>query len=289
MLRSVLFVPAANEKALAKAPSLAADGLILDLEDALAPTQKQQGRAGAIRFLRETRALKTPIVVRINADRSSEQSADIQAIAGEGPTAILVPKVQSIDDLHHVYQQILAARTRAQRTIPALWAMIETPLGVLNLTSIAQNGRAFGLSCFIAGTNDLAVELQCSPSASRIGLLSVLSQIVVHGRAYELVVLDGVYNDFSDEAGCAAQAKQGKALGFDGKTLIHPNQIPLANQAFGPSLTQIKHAKKIIAAYKLKKNAGKGAINIDGQMVERLHFEAAKRLIAHTKLETMTP
>jgi len=119
-------------------------------------------------------------------------------------------------------------------------------------------------------------------------LLSILSQIVVHGRAYGLAVLDGVYNDFSDEAGFQAQAAQGKALGFDGKTLIHPSQIPLANQAFGPSLSQIKHAKKIIAAYKLKKNAGKGAINIDGQMVERLHFEAAKRLIEQTKLETMT-
>ncbi|MCF6292539.1 MAG: CoA ester lyase [Robiginitomaculum sp.] len=278
--RSVLFVPAANSKAMAKAPTLGADAIIIDLEDALAPEQKDQGRAAAISFLRRNRQLQTPVAVRINAEPATTQMADIMAISGENVSALVIPKVESAQDLQQVDKIMQKALHQYQPRKPALWAMIETPLGILNLSSIAQAGKALGLNCLIAGTNDLSVQLQCSVDNQRAALQSHLAQIVLVGRAFALPVFDGVYNDFSDELGFIEQAKQGKNLGFDGKTLIHPAQIAPANTVFGASLQEIKQATAIVRAFGYKKNTGKGAINIGGQMVERLHLAAAEKLLA---------
>ncbi|VAV90991.1 Citrate lyase beta chain [hydrothermal vent metagenome] len=285
MHRSFLFVPAANQKAMAKAPTLQADGLILDLEDALAPEQKQQGRAAVIRFLRENQNMERPVMVRINHGPSALQQTDIQAIAGEQPNALVVPKVESAAQLLRIFQQLQTVLAGTQKPLPSLWAMIETPLGVLHLGEICQAAKAVGLSGLLAGTNDLALELHCDPGADRASLLPHLAQIVLHARGFGLQVLDGVYNDFSDADGFEAQAAQGKMLGFDGKTLIHPGQIAPANRCFGPSPEQIKQAKAIVRAYSLKKNAGKGAINVGGQMIERLHLAAAKQVLAQIQLE----
>jgi citrate lyase subunit beta/citryl-CoA lyase len=278
--RSVLFVPAVNTKAMTKAPSLAADAIIIDLEDALAPEQKDQGRAAAISFLRQNQQLQTPIAVRINTEPAAIQMADIMAISGEGVSALVIPKVESVQELQQVESQMQKALRLYRQPKPALWAMIETPLGILNLSSIAEAGRAFGLNCLIAGTNDLATQLQCPIDTARAALQSHLAQIVLIGRAFGLSVFDGVYNDFSDEFGFLKQAEQGRNLGFDGKTLIHPAQIEPANAVFGASLEEIKQATAIVRAFGYKKNAGKGAINIGGQMVERLHLTAAKKLLA---------
>lgn len=283
--RSVLFVPAANSKAMAKAPLLDADAIIIDLEDALAPEQKDQGRAAAISFLRQNRQLQTPIAVRINIEPAAIQMADIMAISGEGVSALVIPKVESVQDLRQVDEQLQKALLLYRQPKPALWAMIETPLGILNLPRIAEGGRAFGLNYLIAGTNDLSVQLQCPIDATRAALQSHLAQIVLTGRAFGLSVLDGVYNDFSDESGFTKQAEQGKNLGFDGKTLIHPAQIELANTVFGASPEELKHATAIIRAFGYKKNAGKGAIRIGGQMVERLHLAAAEKLLTQQKVK----
>lgn len=277
--RSVLFVPTSNAKAMAKAPSLTADILLLDLEDALAPQQKNQGRAAAIRFLRKNADHPKPIFVRINQTYCPEQLADIRAIANESPAAIVVPKVNTVEDLAQVAAAIRNTLQGTQKPIPPLWAMIETPSGMINLASIAKTGRRFGLAGLIAGTNDLAQELRCATGSDRSGLDNHLTQIILHARAFGLIALDGVYNDFSDEDGFLKQANQGKALGFDGKTLIHPSQISAANIAFGPTIEQIKQAKAIIRAFSFKKNAGKGAIRLGDQMVERLHLSDAQRLL----------
>ena len=277
---SVLFVPAANAKAMAKAPSLATDAIIIDLEDALAPEQKDQGRAAAIGFLRQNKHLQIPVAVRINAEPTALQAIDIMAIGNENPTALVIPKVETVFDLMRVNDQLQRVLQNKYQPKPALWAMIETPLGILNLPKIAEAGRAFGLNCLIAGTNDLATQLRCPIDTTRAALQSHLAQIVLTGRAFGLSVLDGVYNDFSDEQGFIKQAKQGKSLGFDGKTLIHPAQIAPANTVFGASLQEIKQATAIVRAFGYKKNSGKGAINIGGQMVERLHLAAAEKLLA---------
>jgi citrate lyase subunit beta/citryl-CoA lyase len=285
MHRSFLFVPAANAKAIAKAPSLGADVLILDLEDGLAPEQKDQGRAAAIRFLRENKQIGKPVFVRINAGPEAVQRADIWAIASEEPAAILVPKVQNGQQLRTIHDQIGNVLHGTQKQIPTLWAMIETAFGLVNIKEIAANRHIIGLGGLIAGTNDLVQDLKCANTPDRAPLQSHLAQIVLQARAWDLLAIDGVYNNFSDPEGFAREAAQGKELGFDGKTLIHPAQIEPTNTAFGPSPAQIKHAKAVVRAYSYKKNAGKGAIQIDGQMVERLHLEAAKKLLAGLNTE----
>ncbi len=280
MYRSMLFVPAANAKAMAKAPSLGADAIIIDLEDGLAPEQKDEGRAAAIRFLRKNRNMKIPVLVRVNNDKEGILGADIRAISPEQPSAILVPKVESAEILHKIKGQIKSILHGSGKAVPALWAMIETPLGLADLHNITSNSRLFGLHGLILGTNDLALALGCAVKPDREPLFSHLAQIVLQARAHDLVAIDGVYNNFSDLDGFAKEAKQGKTFGFDGKSLIHPSQIEPANLAFSPSEEQIKHAKAIVRAYSYKKNAGKGAINVDGQMVERLHLQAARDLLA---------
>lgn len=274
---SILFVPAANERAMKKAPDLAARALILDLEDALSPDEKQAGRAGAIRFLRESRPASMPVAVRINTDSLAAMQTDLRAILPERPDAIVLPKLESAGLVQTVQEM-------AQSMLPGhrlpIWAMVETPKGILNLQELAQAGTGFELAALIAGTNDLAKALRVPLTASRTGLDLALQSIVLHARAFGLLAFDGVYNDFNDADGFAAQCAQGKSLGFDGKTLIHPNQIAAANAAFGPGAAEIKWAKAVVRAFSLKKNAGKGAVQVQGKMAELLHLEQAKDLLA---------
>ncbi len=280
MYRSMLFVPAANAKAMTKAPSLGADAIIIDLEDGLAPEQKDEGRTATIRFLRENRNMQTPVLVRVNNDKEGVLGADIRAISLEQPSAVLVPKVENTEVLHKIKGQIKSILHGSGKVVPALWAMIETPLGLANLHNITSNSRLFGLQGLVLGTNDLVLALGCAVKPDREPLLSHLAQIVLQARAHGLVAIDGVYNNFSDPEGFAKEAEQGKAFGFDGKSLIHPSQIEPANLVFSPSEEQIKQAKAIVRSYSYKKNADKGAINVGGQMVERLHLQAAKELLA---------
>lgn len=279
-LRSILFVPAANARAMKKAPNLPADALILDLEDALSPTQKQAGRAGAIRFLRHNRPVDKPVAVRINMHGADMVQADLRAILPEKPDAIVVPKLDSVSALQelHGHLQILSSGFP-----PQVWAMVETPHAVSYLRILAQTGRSLGLTALIAGTNDLAKALRVPLTPERTGLELALQQIVLQGRAFGLAVYDGVYNDFTDSDGFVMQAAQGRSFGFDGKTLIHPAQIDAANAAFAPSAAEIKWAKAVVRAFSLKKNAGKGAVQVQGQMAELLHLEQARELLARVE------
>lgn len=276
-LQSILFVPAANERAMKKAPDLAADGLILDLEDALSPQEKQAGRAAVIRFLRESRPAGKTVAVRINMDSEDASQADLHAILPEQPDAIVVPKLESGATIMGLLRQVQAVKLGLRVNF---WIMVETPLALAKLPELAAGSARMGVTALIAGTNDLAKALRIPLTPARTGLEMALQSIVLHARANGMMAFDGVYNDFSDANGFAAQAAQGRAWGFDGKTLIHPNQIEAANAAFGPTAEEIKWAKAVVRAFSLKKNAGKGAVQVQGQMAELLHLEQAKDLLA---------
>lgn len=276
--RSVLYVPAANEKALAKAPSLACDVVVIDLEDAVAPSAKEEARA-RLGGVFDGRGEGGPdLVIRVNALSSPWGVDDLAAAAACAPDAILLPKVDGPKD-------VLAADDLLDSldAYPAirLWTMIETPKGMLNLGPIAELGRdrAARLGCLVAGTNDLAKETGVRMTPDRRWLIPWLQQIVLAARAGGLDALDGVCNDFRDLDAFARECDDGRAMGFDGKTLIHPAQIEPANRAFSPSPDEIAEARAIVGAFALPENAGKGVIQIDGRMVERLHLAQAQRLL----------
>ncbi|PHS24582.1 MAG: CoA ester lyase [Robiginitomaculum sp.] len=279
-LRSVLFVPTANPKALARAPGLNADAVILDLEDAVSASEKDEARASALRALRLER-WKAPLrAVRINALNTGWAEADLLAFAPAEVDVLVIPKVENAAMLQNARAIMARAALVPGRPLPALWAMVETPRGVLNLKDIAASAARTGLTTLIAGTNDLAKGLGCDGLKNdREALISHLSAIVLAARGYGLMALDGVYNAFGNEKGFAREARQGKQFGYNGKTLIHPSQIEPANVIFGPSEAVIKRAKAIIRAFKLKNNAGKGVISLDGEMVERLHLHDAQALL----------
>ncbi len=288
--RSVLFVPATNVKALAKAPTLAADAVIIDLEDAVSPIEKESARAAALRALALPK-WKAPLrAVRINALDSPWGESDVLALAPARLDALVIPKAQNTTMLRQIRRLMARSATVPGRPSPALWAMVETPNGVLNMEDMAANAAELGLSTFIAGTNDLAKELKCDGRGqNREALMAHLSRLVLTARAFGLDVLDGVYNAFDDMAGFTHEAKQGRRLGFDGKSLIHPAQIDTANIVFGPGDEEIKQAKAIIRAFGLKKNADKGAINMEGEMVERLHLQEAQVLLDSLPSRTAKP
>ncbi len=278
--RSALFVPASNAKALAKAAMLGADAIILDLEDAVSPSEKETARAAALRALGAGDWTAPLRAVRINALSSPWGEGDVLALASERLDALVIPKVESATMLRQVRQVMTRAVLVPGRSRPALWAMVETPRGILNVREIATSANELGLSTLIVGTNDLAKELRCDGlGQNREALLNHLSRLVLVARSYGLDVLDGVYNAFDDLDGFTREAEQGRRLGFDGKTLIHPAQIVPANTIFGPNQIEIKHAKAIVRAFGLKKNLGKGVINMGGQMIERLHLQEAQVLL----------
>jgi citrate lyase subunit beta / citryl-CoA lyase len=269
-LRSALYLPASNLRAIAKARGLACDAVILDLEDAVAPDAKDVARSQAVEALREDWGGRA-VVVRINAPDTDWGREDIAALADADCAAVLVPKVNAPADLHTL---------RARLPRPALWAMIETPMAVLDLGALALAAGELRLTTFVAGTNDLAKELRCKPDAVRTPLLPALAQIVLAARAAGLIALDGVLNALGDPERLRAECEQGAMLGFDGKTLIHPDQIAAANAAFGPTEAERAWARRVAEAFAAPEAAGKGAIRLDGEMVERLHLAEAERILA---------
>lgn len=280
--RSVLYVPASNEKALAKAPTLACDVVVIDLEDAVAPSAKADARARLASVFACRRAGGPDLVIRINALSSAWGADDLAVAAACAPDAILLPKVDGPKDV--LAADDLLDSLDADPAIQ-LWAMIETPKGMLNLGPIAELGRdaAARLTCLVAGTNDLAKETRVRMTPDRRWLVPWLQQIVLSARAGGLDALDGVSNDFRDLEAFARECDQGRAMGFDGKTLIHPAQVGSANLAFSPSPGEVAEAEAIVAAFALPDNTGKGVIQIDGRMVERLHLDQAERLLSKVR------
>ncbi|MFZ4808809.1 MAG: HpcH/HpaI aldolase/citrate lyase family protein [Hyphomicrobiaceae bacterium] len=275
--RSALYMPGSNARALEKAKALAADVIIMDLEDAVAPEMKDTARAQIAAMVASGGYGKREIVIRTNGLDTPWVEADIGAAIAAGPDAILVPKVSSAADVARLAQLLQGAKPALR-----LWAMIETPLAILNLREIAATAAdpANRLACFVLGTNDLVKETRAELDGDRTAALFWLSATVTAARAYGIEVLDGVYNNFKDLDGCRREALAGKRLGMDGKTLIHPDQIAIANEVFAPSESEVAWARKIIAAFEQPEHKGKGAITLDGRMVELLHAEIARRTVA---------
>ena len=277
--RSALYMPGSNARALEKAKSLPADVLIFDLEDAVSPDSKVAARDQVVAALRQGGYGNREIAVRVNAPDTPWGKDDLAAVAEAGPDAILVPKISTPGDI------MMAARciregNPADRT--RLWAMMETPLAILNADSIARTGAdpASRLSLLVMGTNDIAKDTRARLTPGRPAMLAYLSICVAAARAHGLEILDGVYNDFNDEAGFNAECEQGRDLGMDGKTLIHPNQVAAANAVFAPAEEEVAWAQKIITVFETPENRSKGAVQIEGRMVERMHAEMAQRTVA---------
>jgi citrate lyase subunit beta/citryl-CoA lyase len=277
--RSVLYMPGSNARALEKARELPADGLILDLEDAVAPEAKGQAREAIVKALQKGGFGDREVMVRINGLDTRWWVDDLDAIAAAKPDAVLVPKISDPGQL-----QDLAARIVDMGTDPRIrvWAMMETPLAMLNVREIAAAAldSETRLSGFVMGTNDLAKDTRARLVPGRQPMLPWLMSCVAAARAYGLDILDGVYNDLGNETGFKEECLQAVDLGFDGKTLIHPKQIAPCNEAFSPTLEEVTNARKMIAAFDLPENENKGVIQIDGRMVERLHAEMARRTVA---------
>jgi len=277
--RSVLYMPGANARALEKARQLAADALILDLEDSVAPDAKAAAREQVTRTVKEGGYGKRELVIRINGLESAWGPDDMRAAAAAAPDAVLIPKVAGAADIERACDALRRAGA-ADKT--RLWAMVETPMAIMQVGEIAAAAShpASRLCCLVMGLNDLFKETRAEVTADRAAALYWLSASLTAARAYGLDILDGVYNNFRDADGYRRECLQGRMLGFDGKTLIHPDQIALANEVFSPSPDAVAAARKIVAAFELPENRGKGVINLDGRMVELLHAEMARRTVA---------
>ena len=267
--RSVLYMPGSNSRAIEKARTLPADALILDLEDAVAPDAKESARAQVCAAVKAAGFGKREVVIRINARATQWGKADLAAAAEAGPDAILIPKVSSAEDLR---------QADASASGTSLWAMIETPRAILDIAQIAGAGGS--LVCLVMGTNDLIKDMRGKPMQGRENLAAALSLSVLSARANGLAVIDGVYNNIADPEGFHAECLRARAFGFDAKTLIHPSQIAPCNEIFAPSAEEVEWARRIIAAFGLGENRNKGAISLDGKMVERLHAQAAQHTVA---------
>lgn len=273
--RSVLYLPASNPKALAKARTLAADVLVLDLEDAVAPEHKPAARAAAVSALAEGAFGRREVVVRVNAFGTEWAEADLTAIAMAGPDAILVPKVSTAEDVR-AYDAAIAAAPPHTR----LWIMVETCALIPRLDEVAALASSTRLAAFAMGTNDLAKEMRAQLKPGRAPFLPILTQTVCAARAHGLLVFDGVSNEFRDMDVVRAECEQGLEFGFDGKCLIHPDQVDPCNAVFTPSAAELAWAQAVVDAFALPENAGKGAIRVEGKMAELLHLEQARRLLA---------
>jgi citrate lyase subunit beta/citryl-CoA lyase len=273
-MRSALFLPASNPRAIDKARGLPADVVILDLEDAVAPDAKPAARAAAVAAVEAGGFAAPTLVVRTNALDSEWGADDLAAIAGTRADAVLVPKIATADDVE-LYHAELAAAAKVMR----LWVMIETCRAIANVQAIADMAAHTRLAALVVGTNDLALELRARPAVDRAGLLPYLALTVAAARAGGIAVLDGVCNDFADQDRLAAECAQGRSLGFDGKSLIHPAQIAACNHAFAPAAGEVTRAQAIAAAFADPANAAKGAIQVAGRMVERLHLTEAQRVL----------
>jgi len=275
--RSVLYMPGSNARALEKAKTLSADTLILDLEDAVAPDVKADARAQVAAAVSKGGYGKREIVIRVNGLATEWGEADIAAAVAAGPDAILVPKVETPEEVDRASALLDKAGAGAHMQ---LWAMMETPLAMLQAQSIAARASDTRMSAWVMGTNDIAKELRCAHTPERQPMITSLGLSLLAARAYGLTILDGVYNDIKDEAGFAAMCAQGRDLGFDGKTLIHPSQLAPCNRIFSPEPEEVTFSRLVIQAFKLPENAGKGVLKVEGRMVELLHAEIAERVVA---------
>lgn len=274
--RSALFTPAGNARALAKARDLPADLVIIDLEDAVGPGEKDAARAAVVGALQAGGFGDKEVIVRINALETPEGPADLDAILPLGPDAVLLPKVNTADDIANLCAALDHLDVRRGL---ALWAMIETPQAVMNLAAITEVGAKRRLSGILLGANDLAASLRAPAHAARDTLAPVLSNMVIAARAHGLVAIDAVYNAHNDVDGFAAEAREARNYGFDGKALIHPDQIAPCHAAFAPTAEELNWARKVVAAFQVPENLERGAIAVDGRMVERLHLDDARRIL----------
>jgi citrate lyase subunit beta / citryl-CoA lyase len=270
--RSVLYMPGSNARALEKAATLPADALILDLEDAVAPEAKELARTQVCAAVKDRRFGKREVIIRINGLDTPWGHDDMAEASKAAPHAILVPKVNDAADVAHAHQHAADASASC-----ALWLMMETPRAIFNALEIAGAGGR--LACLVMGTNDLVKELRAQHTPGREALLASLNLSVMAARAHGLAVIDGVFNDIADSAGFEAMCRQGRAMGFDGKTLIHPSQVEICNKVFAPDPDELARARAILAAFEKPENKGKGAISLDGRMVELLHAEIAKQTV----------
>ena len=277
--RSALYMPGSNARALDKARSLPADVLIFDLEDAVAPALKEAARAQVVAALREGGYGPREIVVRVNGASTDWGRDDLIALAGAGADALLLPKVGAPGDI------MRAARDLREAGAPEslrIWAMMETPIAILNADSIVRTATDphSRLSALVMGVNDLVKDTRGRLTKGRATLLPFLAICVAAARAYGVEILDGVFGDLKDESGLLAECEQGRDLGMDGKTLIHPGQIAAANAAFAPSEEEILWSRKVIAAFAEPSAQDAGVLNLEGRMIERLHAQIARRTIA---------
>jgi citrate lyase subunit beta/citryl-CoA lyase len=273
--RSVLYMPGANERALEKAQTIPADALILDLEDAVAPDAKPEARERVCAAAQSGAYGGREITIRANGIGTPWHDDDLRAIAAAGPAAVVVPKIDSPADVHRI-EKALEAGGAPERT--RIWAMLETPIAMLHAAEICASSER--LAVLVMGTNDLAKELHASHVPGRQPLLAGLGLSLLAARATGKVILDGVYNDIKDLEGFAAECRQGRDMGFDGKTLIHPGQVEPCNEAFAPTNDEVDKARRIIAAFEEAEAEGRGVVTVDGRMVENLHVEEARRVLA---------
>lgn len=271
-LRSVLYMPSSNARALEKAKSIPCDALILDLEDAVAPDAKESAREAACAAVTSGEYGRRTVTIRVNGLGTGWHDADLAAAAQAGPAAIVVPKVNSAAEV----QQLVAAMERAGAPEHTkLWAMIETPVAILDVLSIARASER--LTAFVVGTNDLVKELYAEHVPGRAPILPSLHTALLAARAAGIAIVDGVYNDVKDTEGFLDECRQGREMGFDGKTLIHPGQVEGANAAFAPSEQAVEDARGLIQAW--DEGAGAGVVTFNGKMVESLHVESARRTL----------
>ncbi len=275
--RSVLYMPGSNERALEKAKSLPADGLILDLEDAVAPDAKEDARAAVCAAVAAKGYGRREVLVRTNGFDTVWGRADLEAAAKAGPDGVLIPKVNTAEDVEAASKALDEVGAADSVT---LWVMMETPLAIFNAREIAESSDWTRLAGLVMGTNDLAKEMHGQLEKGRMPFIGMLATCVLAARGYGLAVLDGVFNDLGDDRGFAEECRSGREIGFDGKTLIHPGQIETCNRVFAPSNDELQRARRIVAAFEEPENQDKGVIRVDGQMVELLHADIARRTVA---------
>jgi citrate lyase subunit beta / citryl-CoA lyase len=271
--RSVLYMPAANDRALEKAQTIPADGIIFDLEDAVAPDAKPEARAKAVAAVGSGRYGSRELMIRCNGLDTEWGTFDIAAAAAARPSAVVIPKVDSVGYV----DRVAALLDAAGATDVMVWAMIETPTAIFNVRRIADHPR---VAVLVMGTNDLAKELRSPLVPGRHPLVAHLATAVLAAREAGKVILDGVYNDVRDAEGFEAECRQGMEMGFDGKTLIHPSQVEPANAMWAPSADEVDHAQRVIAAFDAAVAEGKGVVTVDGRMIENLHVDNARRVLA---------
>lgn len=274
VLRSVLYMPSSNARALEKAKTIAADAIILDLEDAVAPDAKEGAREQAVAAAGSGEYGRRHLTIRCNGLDTPWGADDLAAAATAGARAVVVPKVSGAE---HLAQVVVHLERAGAPDDLAVWPMVETPAAVFAVREIA---RAERVACLVMGTNDLAKELRAHLVPGRAPLLPHLATALLAAREAGVAIVDGVFNDVKDLEGFAAECRQGAELGFDGKTLVHPTQVEVANRVWAPSDDEVAHARKVVEAFTEAERAGRGVVTVDGRMVENLHRDNALRTLA---------